>query len=157
MTDHQLIMTDLTPDKRAELRELLNSIGYDNSEPLRDWMMGHLSGRTHAAMVDGAVNALPVLLDAADEHDRLAAALSQIAEVCHWSHDPSDDPEALIAYISQLQQSADDALDTAAAVERVRNLHERDGEGFCFVCDYMTPHPCPTLRALDDTDDGTTT
>ena len=41
-------------------------------------------------------------------------------------------------------------LDVTAAVERVRALHERDGEGFCAVCDYMTPHPCPTLRALDD-------
>ena len=41
----------------------------------------------------------------------------------------------------------------AAAAERIRALHERDGEGFCVVCDYMTPHPCPTLRALDGTDE----
>ena len=91
------------------------------------------------------------------ERDRLAAALRQIAEACHWSHDPSDDPEALSAYIGQLQRSADDALDAAAAAERIRALHERDGEGFCVVCDYMTPHPCPTLRALDGADDGPTT
>ena len=68
----------LTSERRAELRELLDSIGYDNSEPLRDWMMGHLSGRTHAAMVDGAVNALPALLDVADERDRLAAAVERV-------------------------------------------------------------------------------
>jgi len=69
----------LTPERRAELRELLDSIGYDNSEPLRDWMMGHLSGRTHAAMVDGAVNALPALLDAADERDRLRVWQERVA------------------------------------------------------------------------------
>lgn len=59
----------LTPERRAELRGLLDSTGYDSSAPLRDWMMGHLAGRTHAAMVDAAVNALPALLDAADELD----------------------------------------------------------------------------------------
>ena len=56
--------------------------------------------------------------------------------------------EALLA----LLDAADERDRLAAAVERVRALHERDGEGFCVVCDYMTPHPCPTLRALDGTD-----
>ena len=139
---------------------------------------------------------------AEDERDRLAAALRQIAEACHWSHDPSDDPEALSAYIGQLQRSADDALDAAAAVERVRALHRSVGiydecdcsddaksEGHIDVyevgttcnklydiCDeccrnggYQTEdcanyhehqlgetHLCPTISALDGTDDGPT-
>ena len=133
--------------------------------------------------------------DMRDERDRLAAAVRQIAEACHWSHDPSGDPEALIAYIGQLQRSADDALDTAAAVERVRALHSPgivflhadecghgDGDGhtviegldgdllcfdsptddrFCVECasawDEPPAWPCPTLRALDGTEDGPAT
>ena len=127
----------LTPERQAEAREAIaDSLAHGKSSGT--WY--------HHFVLD--------LLDAADERDRLAAALRQIAEACHWSHDPSGDPEALIAYIGQLQRSTDDALDTA---ERVRALHERDGEGFCHACDYMTPHPCPTIRALDGTDDGTAT
>lgn len=44
------------------------------------------------------------------------------------------DVPALLAEVRRLQ----------AAVERVRELHVRDGEGFCRWCDYMTPHPCPS-------------
>ena len=51
-----------------------------------------------------------------------------------------------------LLDAADERDRLAAAVERVRALHVPDGEGFCVACDYMTPHPCPTLRALDGTD-----
>lgn len=85
---------------------------------------------------------------AEDERGRLAAALRQIAEACHWSHDPSDEPEALIAYIGQLQRSADDALDT---VERVRALAPVD------VSDWDEDDPLMVSaadlhRALDGTD-----
>ena len=52
-----------------------------------------------------------------------------------------------------LLDAADERDQLAAAVERVRALHVPDSEGFCVVCDYMTPHPCPTLRALDGTDE----
>ena len=45
----------------------------------------------------------------------------------------------LIAEVRRLQ----------AAVERVRELHVPDGEGFCRACDYGTQHPCPTITALD--------
>mgnify|MGYP003484466749 CR=1 FL=1 len=52
-----------------------------------------------------------------------------------------------------LLDAADERDKLATTIKRVRALHERDGEGFCVVCDfYMTPHPCPTLRALDGTD-----
>ena len=33
--------------------------------------------------------------------------------------------------------------------ERLRVLHVADGEGFCRVCDYGTPHPCPTYLILE--------
>ena len=46
---------------------------------------------------------------------------------------------ALLAEVRRLQ----------AAVERVRELHVPDGEGFCRACDYGTQHPCPTITALD--------
>ena len=49
------------------------------------------------------------------------------------------DVPALLAEVRRLQ----------AAVERVRELHVPDGEGFCRACDYGTQHPCPTIAALD--------
>lgn len=168
-------MTGPSPERRAELRNA--SLGRDSLTAL--------------------TNDLVALLDAADERDRLRAAVRQIADACHWSHDPSGDPEALVAHIGQLQQIAEDACDErdrlltvadtlgrvngeyameihrcrealgvdedtdphhaaqalTAAAEWVRALHVADGEGFCRCCDYMTPHPCATLRALDGADD----
>ena len=179
-------MTDLTPERRAELRhyaEVVQSADYETT------MLAHYGEmlalldaadeRDRLAEIDSRLSVLlwrltngrlsktsyPVEFmeqeieeclakyhesDLRDERDRLAAALRQIAEACHWSHDPTGDPEALVAYIGQLQRSADDALDAA---ERVRALHEREELGFCVACDYMTPHPCPTIRALDGTDE----
>ena len=141
-------MTDLTPEKRAELRAAV-----EDRRLFRFVTERGSDGYPSSGFLEIDREVLALL----DERDRLAAAVRQIAEACHWSHDPSDDPEALSAYIGQLQRSADDAIDAATAAERIRALHERDGEGFCVVCDYMTPHPCPTLRALDGTDDGTPT
>lgn len=88
-------MTDLTPERRAELR-----VRAAKPFVVHDFVAPPFT------TIDAAD--LHALLDAADERDRLAAA-----------------------------------------VERVRALHVADGEGFCGVCDYMTPHPCPTIRALD--------
>ena len=94
----------LTPERRAELRTVT-------------------LGRASLTVL---ANDITALLDAADERDRLRAAVRQIADACHWSHDPSGDPEALVAHIGQLQQIAEDACDErdrlAAAVERVRAL-----------------------------------
>ena len=43
-----------------------------------------------------------------------------------------------------------DAL--AAAVERVRELHKPEGiHRFCSMCAYR-PWPCPTIRALDESE-----
>ena len=145
---------DLTPERRAVLRryaEVIQSAAYETT------MLAH-----YGEML--------ALLDAADEHDRLAAAVRQIAEACHWSHDPSDDPEALSAYIGQLQRSADDALDAAAAIERVRVLADgwrykgefgwgawQEGYGPDEHGLLLDDAACKVLRALDGADDGTTT
>ena len=72
---------DLTPEELAELGRMLEGIGYDGSEPLREWMMGHVAGRTHSRLVDAAVNLLPALLDAASERDTLAAERDRLREI----------------------------------------------------------------------------
>ena len=141
-------MTNLTPERRAELRELLDSIGYDNSEPLRDWMMGHLSGRTHAAMVDGAVNALPALLDAADERDRLAAAVERVRVL----HSPG------IVFLHAGECGHGDGHTVIEGLDGDPLCFDSPtDERFCVECagawDELPAHPCPTLRALDGTDE----
>lgn len=140
-------MIRLTAERRAELRESMESLTWN--EPSSEFMVGHNIVTQEASLLYGdlylgpirsneghgicdILNALPALLDAADERDRLAAAVRQIADACHWSHDPSDDPEALVAYIGQLQQIAEDACDEqgqnlAEQVERVRALHRPFG------------------------------
>ena len=71
--------------------------------------------------------------------------------------------------VSQTLRAMLDAADErdrlAAAVERVRALHEPEpfempnGDTWyrCGRCQHASDRPCPTLRALDDTDDGPTT
>lgn len=59
----------------------------------------------------------------------------------------------IVGEMLALLDAADERDRLAAQVERVRALHVTDGEGFCRCCDYMTPHPCATLRALDGADD----
>ncbi|MFB7278082.1 hypothetical protein ACFCZV_13320 [Streptomyces hydrogenans] len=65
------------------------------------------------------------------------------------------------AYRAQYQPQIDAATARAeqaeAAIERVRALHTRSpNTGDCNHCserdypDYAVPHPCPTIRALDE-------
>ena len=126
-------MPDLTPEKLAELRRLLDANevpwsahrpspnyaryeirddrGYDLAYTVEDALGGN------AEIIVAAVNAIPALLDAAAERDALAAT-----------------------------------------VERVRALHH---EGAPFVrpggqdrrCSCGGRWPCPTIRALDTTPD----
>ena len=126
-------MPDLTPEKLAELRRLLDAAtpgpwrdemmqgkgvtltaiiaGRPNPDDLR--VIGSTLAHNDARVLIAAVNALPALLDAAAERDRLAAT-----------------------------------------VERVRALHH---EGAPFVrpggqdrrCSCGGRWPCPTIRALD--------
>jgi len=166
-------MSDLTPERRAELRNAA-------------------LGRASLTVL---ANDLAALLDAADERDRLLTVADTLGRVngeyameihrCRESLGVDEDTDP---------HHAAQAL--AAAVERVRALHKPgdlmawsedcdDPEGhqwiddphgggmlcadeisgaYCMGCvpdesvdmsDY--PHPCATLRALDGTEDGPTT
>ena len=138
----------LTPERRAALRRLwLKPPGeYSVCIPARE---------------------LTALLDAADERDQLLTVVHEadqlhVAALAAEGELLGDSPEMPrwerlllngLTLPELAKNVADERDQMAAAVERVRALHERDGEGFCVVCDYMTPHPCPTLRALGDRDE----
>ena len=66
-------MPDLTTERLAELRRLLDETKRRLSSPRR-------AGKTYAmeALCNAAVNALPALLDAAAERDALAAAVERV-------------------------------------------------------------------------------
>ena len=137
-------MSELDPDVRGVIRrriEVRESHGHDRL------LLSH--------------EALRALLDAADERDRLASALVRaqgpFACCSHCEGDAIHDVETSAhevpctlcqSSVGEVERLRDVRDQLAAAAERVRALHERDGEGFCAACDYMTPHPCPTLRAL---------
>ena len=96
-------------------------------------------------------DALLALLDAADERERLLTVAATLGRVNgEYAMEIHRCREALGVDEDTDPHHAAQAL--AAAVKRVRALHVADGEGCCRCCDYMTPHPCPTLRALDGTD-----
>ena len=126
-------MSDLTPERRAELR------AYHEHPNLAD---------THALIERRVILAL---LDAGDERDRLAAAgervraLHKPGDLMAWSED-CDDPEG--------HQWIDDPHGGGMLC-----ADEISG-AYCMGCvpdetvdmsDY--PHPCLTLRALDGTDE----
>ena len=101
-------MSDLTPETLAELRRLLDATetpwalwdgyGPDGNGDMRVARIGHLSGsgiradpdsadiygrREAFELLASAVNALPALLDAAAERDRLAAAWDEGHQAGH--------------------------------------------------------------------------
>lgn len=148
-------MSDLTPERRAELRRRIvfrRQMGYER------------------VAVDFAP--LADLLDAADELDRIKGELgdpSRHSIMGGWlvidtrqhncgtgpgghygAHEPGCGLEQAIQLDNLPGWPGDERDRLAAAAERVRVLHVADGEGFCVACDYMTPHPCLTIRALDD-------
>ena len=109
-------MTDLAPERRAELRDYAT-----------EWL--------DVSAVNVFPDVLTALLDAADERDRLRAAVRQIADACHWSHDPSGDPEALVAHIGQLQQIAEDACDERDPDPHTHLPITEDADGLtCDIC-----------------------
>ena len=65
---------NLTPDLRAELRQLLD----DHTTDAGEWCCDVLP--------QAAMDALPALLDAADERDRLAAAIERIEHDARCPH-----------------------------------------------------------------------
>ena len=131
-------MSAPTPEKLAELRRLLDANevpwsahrpspnyaryeirddrGYDLAYTVEDALGGN------AEIIVAAVNALPALLDAAAERDRLAEAVERVRAL-HIAHDCTS--HAGIATICAHRP------------------------GICLAC--LKPLPCPTIRALDTT------
>ena len=137
----------MTPEIQAELRWLLDATetpwalwdgyGPDGNGDMRVARIGHLSGsgiradpdsadiygrREAFELLASAVNALPALLDAAAERDRLAEAVERVRAL-HIAHDCTS--HAGIATICAHRP------------------------GICLAC--LKPLPCPTIRALDAT------
>ena len=104
-------MSDLTPEKLAELRRLLDAAtpgpwrdemmqgkgvtltaiiaGRPNPDDLR--VIGSTLAHNDARVLIAAVNALPALLDAAAERDRLAGAVERVrALATEWATQPND-------------------------------------------------------------------
>lgn len=146
-------MSDLTPERRAELR-----VRAEFAKPVIGFGFVDLPSVTIYAAD------LLTLLDADDERDRLAEVDSRLSVLlwrltsgrlsktsCPVEYMEQEIEECLAQYHESGMRDERDRL--SAAVERVRVLHRADGEGFCLVCDYMTPHPCPTLRTMDDDED----
>ena len=134
-------MTDLAPEKRAELR-----MRAEAAKPF----VGHDFVAPPFTTIDAAD--LLALLDAADERDWLQTVVGRLGRVNgEYAMEIRRCREALGVDEDTDPHHAAQAL--AAAVERVRALHVADSEGFCRACDYGTQHPCPTLHALDGTDE----
>ena len=104
-------MSDLTPETLAELRRLLDAAtpgpwrdemmqgkgvtltaiiaGRPNPDDLR--VIGSTLAHNDARVLIAAVNALPALLDAAAERDRLAAAVEAVRSLAtEWATQPTD-------------------------------------------------------------------
>ena len=104
-------MSDLTPEIQAELRRLLDAAtpgpwrdemmqgkgvtltaiiaGRPNPDDLR--VIGSTLAHNDARVLIAAVNALPALLDAAAERDRLAGAVERVrALATEWATQPND-------------------------------------------------------------------
>ena len=155
-------MSDLTPERRAELRR----------------SMEFARGGHYAAMPLSFTN-LTALLDAADEADRLAGVEDRLS-VLLWrlTNGRLSKTDYPVEFMEQEieenlathhELNLRDELDRMAEqVERVRALHVDDwgcgnpshtnpdvGCPDCFIgCDACgEPHPCPTRRALDGGDD----
>ena len=132
----------VTPELQAELRRLLDAAtpgpwrdemmqgqgltltaiiaGRPNPDDLR--VIGSTLAHNDARVLIAAVNALPALLDAAAERDRLAEAVERVRAL-HIAHDC-----------------------TSHAGTATICAHR---PGICLAC--LKPLPCPTIRALDTT------
>ena len=140
-------MPDLTPEKLAELRRLLDAA---TPGPWRDEMMqgqgltltAIIAGKTNpddlrvigstlahndARAIVAAVNALPALLDAAAERDALAAKVERVREL----HKSSGDAE------------------TQGYTGREYGYISPYCMGEVASDEYGVPWPCETIRAID--------
>ena len=167
-------MSDLTPETLAELRRLLDATetpwalwdgyGPDGNGDMRVARIGHLSGsgiradpdsadiygrREAFELLASAVNALPALLDAAAERDRLAEAVERVRAL----HGPRV-VQVLGATCSAEECDHEDAcplVDYAVCghcydVGAGAHPYAYEDGGLQDVA-----HPCATYRALDAT------
>ena len=128
-------MPDLTPEKLAELRRLLDAAtpgpwrdemmqgkgvtltaiiaGRPNPDDLR--VIGSTLAHNDARVLIAAVNALPALLDAAAERDALAAAVERARVLAtEWATQPTDydeDTEQQIEDGGAILRALDDGSD----------------------------------------------
>ena len=128
-------MSDLTPETLAELRRLLDAAtpgpwrdemmqgqgvtltaiiaGKPNPDDLR--VIGSTLAHNDARVLIAAVNALPALLDAAAERDRLAGAVERVrALATEWATQPNDydeDTEQQIEDGGAILRALDDGSD----------------------------------------------
>ena len=128
-------MSDLTPETLAELRRLLDAAtpgpwrdemmqgkgvtltaiiaGRPNPDDLR--VIGSTLAHNDARVLIAAVNALPALLDAAAERDRLAGAVERVrALATEWATQPNDydeDTEQQIEDGGAILRALDDGSD----------------------------------------------
>ena len=154
-------MTDLTPERRAELRQLLD----DHMTDAGEWCCDVLP--------QAAMDALLVLLDAADERDRLltvvheadqlhAAALAAEGELLGDSPELPRWERLLLNGLTlpELAKNVADERDQlAAAVERVRALgkrYEADALSEGYGGELWSATAAAIHRALDGTEDPAT-
>jgi len=134
-------MTDLTPERRAELRELA-----EDADDINGWATE----------------------DYYDEDDECSAHLVSTGEARQFrialgmqEWNAAYIAAAQPAVLTALVDAADERDRLAAAVERVRALHAPEpfempnGEVWyrCGRCQHASSRPCATLRALDGTDE----
>ena len=142
-------MNNLTPETLDELRRLYE-VAFAVGSPENDW----------EEWTSKAADAFPALLDAAEERDEIAGRLAHLlCDLTGGRMSKTSYPVPVMAqeieqYLSECHESdlKDERDALAAAVERVRALHKPEGiHRFCSMCAYR-PHPCPTIRALNESE-----
>ena len=163
-------MSDLTPEMLAELRRLLDAstpgpwrdemmqgkgvtltaiiAGRPNPDDLR--VIGSTLAHNDARVLIAAVNALPALLDAAAERDRLAEAVERVRAL--------HGPRVLQVLGATCSAEECDHEDACPLVDYTVCGHCYDVGDGAHPCAYEegglqdVAHPCATRRALDFTE-----
>ena len=92
-------MSELTPERRAELRQLLD----DHTTDAGEWCCDTLP--------QAAMDALLALLDAADERDRLAAAIERVRALAPVDVSDWDEDDPLTVTAADLHRALDGTED----------------------------------------------
>ena len=126
-------MITLSHKRRAELRHLI--------EFRRSWGFERMS-----ILLDETTT----LLDAADERDRLAAAVERVRAI----HAPSP----VFIRADECGHDPEDHDEIESITGAVLCWDSPTGEFYCTACggdpiDELPTHPCPTIHALDGTDE----